>query len=299
VARRFDVCVVGSANLDLVASAGRIPAPGETVLGHDYAEHPGGKGLNQAVAAARSGASVCFVAALGADAAGDRLRHVLAEEVIDAEHVTTVEGPTGRALIVVADDGENAIVVVPGANDAVRIPDPFPGAAVVLVQLEVPDAVVAEAIAAARRQGALAVLNPAPAATIDTDLIAACDVVVPNEHEVDALGGVERVLTAGVHAVVVTRGGAGVDVHTAQGMLHVPPFPVDVVDTTGAGDAFCGSLAARLGAGDPLPDAVRWAAAAGALATTVRGAVPAQPTAARIRELLQRHDPTYPVRPVR
>jgi ribokinase len=287
VTPRFDVCIVGSANLDLVAGAPRIPKPGETVLGHAYAEHPGGKGLNQAVAAARSGASVCFVAALGADPAGERLRQVLADEAIDAGYVITTDIATGRALIVVADDGENAIVVVPGANRAVVLPESFPTAAVVLVQREVPDPIVAAAISAARRQGALAVLNPAPAATISSGLIAACDVIVPNQHEVDALGGVDQVLAAGCGAVVVTRGGDGVDVHTRAGVLHVPAFAVDVVDTTGAGDAFCGSLAARLAAGEALPDAVRWAAAAGALATTIAGAVPAQPSADRIRALLE------------
>ena len=167
----------------------------------------------------------------------------------------------------------------------------LPDAGVVLCQLEVPLDQVAQALAAGRRGGATTILNPAPAAPLPAELLATCDIVVPNEHEVELLGGVAALLAAGCRAVVVTRGGSGVDVHTTDGVVHCPPFEVEVVDTTGAGDAFCGSLAARLAAGDELNDAVRWAAAAGALATTVVGAVPAQPTADRIRELLDRSAP--------
>jgi ribokinase len=281
-----DVCVVGSANLDLVAGAARIPAPGETVLGSSYAEHPGGKGLNQAVACARSGARVAFVAAVGSDAAGDRLRAVLADDGIDAARVRTVDAPTGRALIVVDEHGENSIVVVPGANAHVLPPLDLPGSSVVLCQLEVPVESVVDAFRTARAGGARTILNPAPAAPLSTELLSLCDVIVPNEHEVELLGGVDALLAAGCGAVVVTRGGAGVDVHIGSTVLHVPPFPIDPVDTTGAGDAFCGSLAARLSLGAPLADAVRWAAAAGALATTVHGAVPAQPRAEAIEQLV-------------
>jgi ribokinase len=287
--RGVDVCVVGSANLDLVAGAPRIPTPGETVLGSSYAEHPGGKGLNQAVAAARSGATVVFAGAVGADAAGDRLRAVLTDEGIDGSALATAGKPTGRALIIVDERGENSIVVVPGANATVAPPRPLPAAAVVLCQLEIPLSTVTDVLVAARAAGARTVLNPAPASALPDAALAACDVIVPNEHEVELLGGVETLLRAGCGAVVVTRGGAGVDVHTTgAATFHVSPFAVDVIDTTGAGDAFCGSLAARLAAGDPLTVAVRWAAAAGALATTVPGAVPAQPRAEAIRELLAR-----------
>jgi ribokinase len=285
---RCDVCVVGSANLDLVATTPRIPGPGETVLGNSYAEHAGGKGLNQAVAAARSGAAVAFVGCLGDDDAGRRMRAVLAGDGISDAAVGVSGAPTGRALIVVDGNGENSIVVVPGANHDVSLPDALPDAGVVLCQLEVPLDQVAQALAAGRRAGATTILNPAPAAPLPAELLATCDIVVPNEHEVELLGGVAALLAAGCRAVVVTRGGAGVDVHTTEGVAHCAAFEVDVVDTTGAGDAFCGSLAARLAAGDELNDAVRWAAAAGALATTVVGAVPAQPTADKIRELLTR-----------
>ena len=283
---RCDVCVVGSANLDLVATTPRIPRPGETVLGTTYAEHAGGKGLNQAVAASRSGARVAFVGCVGDDDAGRRMREVLTHDGIDDSNLSVSASPTGRALIVVDGNGENSIVVVPGANHALAQTDGVPDAAVVLCQLEVPLEQVKRALVAARGRDATTILNPAPAAPLPADLLAACDIVVPNEHEVELLGGVALLLAAGCRAVVVTRGGAGVDIHTAEGEEHCPPFVVDVVDTTGAGDAFCGALAARLSAGDDLRAAVRWAAAAGALATTLVGAVPAHPTADSIRALL-------------
>ncbi len=284
----FDVCVLGSANLDLVATTTRLPGPGETVLGRQYAEHAGGKGLNQAVAAARSGARVAFVGAVGDDEPGSRLRAVLGRDGIDDSRLATSDAPTGRAMILVDDTGENSIVVVPGANATVAAPTSLPCVRVVLAQLEVPLAAVAETLAAARAAGVTTVLNPAPAADLPPALLGDCDVVVPNEHEAELLGGAAHLLALGCRAVVVTLGAAGVDVITADSREHVPAHRVDVVDTTGAGDAFCGSLAARLAAGDDLSTAVHWAAAAGALATTVAGAVPAQPPAAAIRQLLSR-----------
>jgi ribokinase len=279
----LDVLVVGSANLDVVARAERHPSPGETLLGTALAEHPGGKGLNQAVAAARSGAHVAFVGALGDDDAGRRLRAVLEADGIAAEHVATVDAPTGRALIVVDTYGENTIVVIPGANALVTVAPDVPPATITLAQLETPQTTVAAAFRAARAAGGMTVLNPAPAAELSDELSALSDVIVPNEHEAELLGGPANLLAHGCRAVIVTRGGAGVDVHTPDGVTHVPPHPVEPVDTTGAGDAFCGSLCARLAAGDSLDAAVRWAVVAGALATTVAGAVPAQPTAAAIR----------------
>ena len=284
----YDVCVVGSANLDIVATATRHPAPGETVLGTGYHEYPGGKGLNQAVAAARSGARVAFVGALGDDAAADLLRGVLAADEID-DRLSVTSDATGRAVIVVDAAGENSIVVVAGANASVGIDGGLPSSSVVLCQLEIPLATVDASFQAARASGATTVLNPAPATELPADLLALCDVIVPNEHEVDLLGGVDELVAAGCGAVVVTRGGHGVDIHTPAGTEHVAAFEVDVVDTTGAGDAFCGALATRLAAGEALPDAARWAGAAGALATTVPGAVPAQPRADEISALLVRH----------
>jgi ribokinase len=291
VSERFDVRVVGSANLDIVATTTRHPLPGETVHGQHYHEYPGGKGLNQAVSASRSGARVAFSGAVGTDTAGDRLVGVLRTDGIDATDVKRINGPTGRAVIVVDERGENTIVVVPGANAQVAYRATASPAKVVLAQLEIPTATVAAALGAARADGAITILNPSPATPLPTELIELCDVLVPNEHEVALLGGADTLLAAGCGAVVVTLGGNGVDVHTSSGVDHFDAFRVDVVDTTGAGDAFCGALASRLAAGDDLAVAVRWASAAGALATTHEGAVPAQPTAGAISALLMdQHD---------
>ena len=283
---RVDVCVVGSANLDLVARAERLPAPGETVMGTEFAEHPGGKGLNQAVAASRAGATVAFLAAVGHDNAADVLLSVLADDDIDATGVRRVDAPTGRALIGVSADAENSIIVVPGANafaDASNVP----ACTVLLTQLEVPLAQVEMALRSGRAAGAITVLNPAPATAIDASLIALCDVIVPNEHEVALLGGVSQLLASGAGSVVVTLGGDGVDVHTGGTTHHLDAFAVQPVDTTAAGDSFCGALAARLAASDDLLTAVQFAAAGGALATTRHGAVPSIPTAAEIVSLIQ------------
>jgi ribokinase len=282
----FDVCVVGSANLDLVATAARAPAPGETVLGHSYAEHAGGKGLNQAVAAARSGANTAFVGALGADEAGARLQHVLESDGIDHAGVDILDGvPTGRALITVGDDGENSIVVVPGANAAVVVGS-IPDALVVLAQLEIPLDAVADAFRLARSAGATTVLNPAPAAELPDVLLSLTDIVIPNQHELSLLGGSEHLLRRGPRAVIVTLGREGAMWFSATGSTEIPPLPVEPVDTTGAGDAFCGAFCARLAAGDPIGTALSWAAVAGALATTVAGAVPSLPHTAAIQAAL-------------
>jgi ribokinase len=282
----FDVCVVGSANLDLVATAARAPRPGETVLGHSYAEHPGGKGLNQAVAAARSGAATAFVGALGTDAAGALLRRVLELDGIDHDGVRVVDGlPTGRALITVGDDGENSIVVVPGANGAVVV-DSIPPARVVLAQLEIPLEAVIAAFRLAKASGDTTVLNPAPAAELPDALLALTDVVIPNQHEVTMLGGPEHLLERGPTAVVVTLGADGARWFSATGSTAIPPLPVRPVDTTAAGDAFCGAFCACLAAGDPIEAALTWAAAAGALSTTQPGAVPSLPHAEAIRAAL-------------
>ena len=283
----FDVCVVGSANLDLVATVQQLPGPGETVSGNTYAEYPGGKGLNQAVAAARAGAKVAFVGAVGNDAAGATLRAVLASDDIDASHLATVGAPTGRALIGVAASGENSIIVVPGANGTVTA-DRVPTARVVLAQLEVPVAATELAFTSARATGSLTVLNPAPAQEIDESMLRWCDIVVPNEHEIQTLGGVARLLGLGARAVVVTLGSKGADVHSPDGITHIDAFSITPVDTTAAGDSFCGALCARLAVGDELHAALRFASAAGALCATKAGAVPSIPTRAEIETLLAR-----------
>lgn len=285
-APRVDVCVVGSTNLDLVATAATLPGPGETVLGRGYAEHPGGKGLNQAVAAARAGARTAFVSAVGDDDAADRLLAVMAADGIDTEGVARIAStPTGRALIGVADSGENSIIVVPGANASVTV-DRLPAARVVLAQLEVPLATIERAFTLAREAGAVTVLNPAPAQQLPAGLLALCDLVVPNEHEVELLGGAQHLLDLGADAVVVTQGRQGATLVTASGQQHIAPFEVEAIDTTGAGDTFCGSLCARLARGDDRAAALRYASAAAALSTTRAGAVPAIPLLPEVEALL-------------
>jgi ribokinase len=273
----FDVCVVGSANIDLVVHVARHPAPGETLLGDGYAEHAGGKGLNQAVAAARAGARTAMVGAVGNDAAGDLLEHVLIDNGINRDCVQRVDAPTGRALITVSGRGENSIVVVPGANTLVSAAV-IPTAAVVLAQLEVPLREVIAAMRTARANGACTVLNPAPATSLPDDLLELVDIVVPNAHEVQLLGGAAALLHRGVGTVITTLGARGASIVDSDGMRHVEAYLVTPIDTTGAGDAFCGMLASRLARGETVDEAVRLAAAAGALATTVAGAVPSIPT---------------------
>jgi ribokinase len=280
----FDVVVVGSLNIDVVVHTQRLPEPGETVIGRSLSEIPGGKGLNQAVAAARCGARVALVGSIGDDAAGRRLRDTMRSEGVDDRWIAVVDEPTGRAIVSVDDSAENSIIVVPGANGAARWPVAAPVGSVVLAQLETPIATVADAFSAARSSGSITVLNPAPAADLPSALLSQCSIVVPNEHEVNVVHGAASLLEAGVDAVVTTLGSRGVSIiGTIE--LQLAAHDVTPVDTTAAGDAFCGNLAARLAAGDSLDVAVRWANAAGAIATTRRGAVPSLPHPADVRAL--------------
>ncbi|MEM8620486.1 MAG: ribokinase [Actinomycetota bacterium] len=282
-----DVTVVGSANLDLVAHTERIPDPGETLLATGYAEHPGGKGLNQAVAAARAGAATAFIGALGDDDAGTTLGEVLVAAGVDDSHVMHVGVPTGRALITVSNDAENTIIVVPGANARLTAPTALFPTRVVATQLEIPLPTVRRVLELGRGLGAMTLLNPAPATRLDTDLLALVDVLTPNEHELALLGGTDALHAAGVGAVVVTLGAAGAAIYRPERPAQpIDPFPVDAIDTTGSGDAFNGTLATLLADGATLSDAVRVACAAGALAATTEGAVPSLPARAAIDALV-------------
>jgi ribokinase len=283
----FDVTVFGSANLDLVVTVDRHPLPGETLLGDSYAEFPGGKGLNQVIAAARAGASTSLHSAVGDDAAGDRLRSLVLDEKVGDAHLLMSPGqPTGRAAIVVSASGENSIVVVPGANADVVAPSVLPPCRVLLTQLEVPLVAVQATLVLARSAGTLTLLNPAPAQLLDDALLSLCDIVIPNEHEVELLGGIDALHAAGVGIVIVTRGADGVTISRDGTVEHRRARAVDVIDTTGAGDAFCGNLAARLALGAGFSDAVDWAIAAGALAVTVAGAVPSLPHATQTTQFM-------------
>ena len=276
----FDVVVVGSANLDLVANLEHLPLPGQTLIASGYAEYPGGKGVNQAVACARMGAKTSFVGCVGGDDAGVLLRSVLEQEGIDTSHLRTVGVPTGRAFINVDSHGENAIVVVAGANAEVGIEDKFfiPNSRVVLAQLEVPLETIAMAFSQARNSGAVTVLNPAPARVIPQSLLQLVDIVVPNETESGELGGTKALFNLGVNTVVTTLGADGASIETTSSTTHIDPHKVTPVDTVGAGDAFIGATCAELSRGASIEDAARMGAVAGALATTVKGAVPSLPT---------------------
>ena len=276
----FDVVVVGSANLDLVANLEHLPLPGQTLIASGYAEYPGGKGVNQAVACARLGAKTSFVGCVGGVDAGVLLRSVLEQEGIDTSHLRTVGVPTGRAFINVDSHGENAIVVVAGANAEVGIEDNFfiPNSRVVLAQLEVPLETIAMAFSQARNSGAVTVLNPAPARVIPQSLLQLVDIVVPNETESGELGGTKALFDLGVNTVVTTLGADGASIETTSSTTHIDPHKVTPVDTVGAGDAFIGATCAELSRGASIEDAARMGAVAGALATTVKGAVPSLPT---------------------
>ena len=291
----FDVVVVGSANMDLVARVVRLPHPGETVSAHDYFEACGGKGANQAIAAARAGARTAFIGAVGSDAAGDTLRAAFVHDAVDVSLLATVREPTGRALIGVSDDAENLIIVVPGANHALSVDHIDAAAAllanakVVLVQLEVRLAVVQRAVELAGHD-TIVVLNPAPASELPDDVLRHVDVITPNEHEVALLGGAAALVARGVANVVVTQGARGALLVTRDGETRIEPFAVTPVDTTGAGDAFCGVLSARLAVAGGLAElalALRAAAVAGALTTQTAGAVPSLPAWAQVAAALQ------------
>ena len=189
-------------------------------------------------------------------------------------------------MITVDDAAENVIVVIPGANARLAWPDDAPRCRTLLTQLEVPQPVVADGLRHGASVDAITILNPAPAADVEQRVLEDCSLVVPNEHELALLGDTTTLLGSGVDTVVVTRGAAGATIHGAAGAVAVDAFPVDAVDTTGAGDAFCGNLAARLATGATINDAVTWACAAGALAATAAGAVPSLPRAADVRALL-------------
>jgi ribokinase len=282
------VVVLGSLNVDHTVWVDRLPARGETILARAHTITLGGKGLNQAVAAVRQGASVRMVGSVGADPDGERVTAALMTEGIDVSLVRRHDGlPTGRAHITVDDDGGNTIVVVPGANLAVDFPSAaLEGASVLLAQLECPLQVVVAALAAARAAGVVTVLNPSPSLPLDPEVLGLVDYLVPNHHEARALGVEENgVATSGT--LIITRGGEGASVRKGGREKWLPPVPVsDVVDPTAAGDAFCGTLAAGLALGHPFGLVLARAAAAGAHTVTVPGALPALPTAADVDSLL-------------
>lgn len=275
------VVIVGSVNEDLNLTVARLPAPGETVGEAAMETSLGGKGANAAVAVARLGGAARLVARVGDDQAGADARARLAAERVELDDVIATSGPTGVAIVVTDAEGENAIIVAPGANGqlseddvvtALERLDDAPTA--VLANLEVPLEATLAAARVAQRRGWPFVLDPAPARTLPPELVGACSALVPNRHELELLypGGVEGLLELGAQAVVTTLGAQGAELRTAAGQRRYDAYAVAVRDTVGAGDAFAGGLALRLAEGAPLEDALELALAAGALATRGFGA---------------------------
>lgn len=297
------IIVVGSINLDLIAKVDRLPAPGETVRGSGFTTAPGGKGANQALAAARAGAKVRMVGAVGKDNFATEALALLRDGKIDLSGVGETFASTGTALIMVADDGENVIAVVPGANDSVVTGDLSKAfmkkGDVVLLQQEIPLQTVEAALDAARAAGAVTVLNTAPFRAEAAAFLGKADYVVANETEFDlygqalSLSGRDRPARMRDYAgktgrtIVVTLGGDGVLAATPADLLMVPALSITPVDTVGAGDTFCGYFAAGLSSGLPLDQALARAAAAGSLACLKPGAQPAIPLAKDVDVALQ------------
>jgi ribokinase len=294
------ILVAGSANLDFVVRAAHIPAPGETVLGRDFQTFPGGKGANQAVACARAGgAAVTMLVALGADDFAKPLLASLAEASVQLK-VKESQAPTGTAFICVRDDGENAITVAPGANQDLR-PEHWPSDLPIthlLMQLETPIDTVLAYAQAARAQGAKVVLNAAPARALPEALLRLVDVLIVNEGELASLVGegaeqgdasAQLALLAkryGIAQLIVTLGAEGAMAWHAGALLRQSPFAIEVVDTTGAGDTFCGALVAAMARGQDLQMCLREASAAGALACTHMGAQSSIPSREAVLALL-------------
>jgi ribokinase len=293
------ILVAGSANLDFVVRAHHIPGPGETVLGRAFETFPGGKGANQAVACARAGGvATRFLAAMGEDAFAQPIEASLRQARVEQCIVRAKTQPTGTAFICVSDDAENAITVAPGANLSLgpeHLPD-LTGVTHLLMQLEIPLPTVTAYAKAARQQGVTVVLNAAPMQEMPADLLALIDMLVVNEGELAALSGsrssvahsLERI---DVSTVVVTLGARGCCARHQGQILLQPGFVVQPVDTTAAGDTFCGSLVAALSIGAGLPRALQQACAASALTCTRLGAQTSIPAATEVNEFLDRQPP--------
>lgn len=299
------VLVIGSSNTDLIIKTARIPKPGETILGGEFAQAAGGKGANQAVAAARAGGAVIFIARVGCDANGEQAIVGFAADGINVEHVTRdPRHSSGVALILVDRNGENSIAVASGANDKLSPADvrqakaAFRRAGIVLLQLETPLPTVVASAELAAAAGVRLVLNPAPACPLPTRLLKRIYLLTPNESEAELLtdiavsseataaGAADKLLASGVQNVIITLGARGAFVAGKNLRQLIPGFKVEVVDTTGAGDVFNGALAVALAECQSLPEAARFASAAAAISVTRFGAQPSAPTRREIEAVL-------------
>jgi ribokinase len=300
----MSVLVFGSLNLDLVAYADLLPTLGQTVTGEKLMRFPGGKGLNQAIAAKRAGAQVLMVGAIGSDSEGDFLSQVLKSEGINSDFINQVTTQTGVAVIEVAKDAQNRILIIPGANALVRFKAEYLINAgtpkVCLAQLETPIAEVEKFIVSAKAAGAITILNPAPIQSLSSAIAASCDYLVVNETESSYLVGTpserlskeeaiaigKQLLGKGFNQIIITlaeNGSIFID-HNRQ--IYTPAFKVSALDTTAAGDAFCGAFATALSEDNSIEYALKFASAAGALAATKAGAVPSLPNSQEILSLI-------------
>jgi ribokinase len=301
---KYDVLVIGSLNADLVVRTSRFPGPGETISGGDLLTIPGGKGANQAVAAARQGAKVAMVGRVGKDNFAPILIENLDVNHVNVSHVSQDSVASGTAIIIVDENGQNSIVISPGANSKVSTQDvdSAPEAKILLLQFEIPMDTVLHAAKRYKTNGTTVILNPAPARPIPNDLLANVDILVPNESELALLSNMQvtdvksaqlaaqEILKQGVKIVIVTMGSKGALVVTDTQATHVETFKVDVVDTTAAGDAFIAGFASKLLKSDLEPAnlqaAVRYGCACGALAVTKLGAQPSLPTRDEVEKFL-------------
>lgn len=297
-----DVLVVGSLNADLVVKSPRFPQPGETISGEDLQIIPGGKGANQAVAAARQGVKTAMLGRVGSDSFAPFLVDNLKSNQVDTSHVTVDSSATGTAIIVVDANGQNSIVLSPGANGNVSPVDvdsaSFSNSKLLLLQLEIPTLTVLHAAQQARANGLTVILNPAPAKALPAELISSVDILIPNESELSLLTGLpvndvasaekaaKEILKQGVKTVIVTLGSKGALLVTDTQVTQVDTYKVNVVDTTAAGDAFIGGFASAMLSGKALEDSVRYGCACGALATTKFGAQPSLPTKEEVEKFI-------------
>jgi ribokinase len=295
-----EIIVVGS--LNAVVRTPRFPRPGETISGEDLQVIPGGKGANQAVAAARHGANVSMLGRVGNDTFGDFLLDNLKENNVDFQHIQRDTASTGTAIIVVDTNGQNSIVLSPGANGKVSSADvssaSFSDHKLLLLQLEIPIPTVLSATQRAHENGLSVILNPAPAQQLPEELISVVDYLIPNETELSLLTAMEvkdtpsaeraakSLLERGVKNVIVTLGSKGALIVTGTQVTHIDTYKVDVVDTTAAGDAFIGGFAYKLLQNKSLEDSVRYGCACGALATTKFGAQPSLPTKKEVENFM-------------
>ncbi len=299
------IVVVGSSNTDMIIKVPHVPVPGETIIGGTFSTAAGGKGANQAVAAARAGGDVTFVARVGEDMFGEQAKDGFVKDNINVDHVLSdKDAPSGVALIFVGEDGENSIAVASGANanlspsDVESAGDAILSADILIMQLETPLETVQKAATIASEKGVKVILNPAPACELSDDILSRVSILTPNESEAELLTGIkvesekdaaaaaDALMAKGIETVIVTMGAKGAFVVTADSKELVGGFSVKAVDATAAGDVFNGTLAVAMAEGKPLKEAVRFANAAAALSVTKLGAQPSAPTREEIEKFL-------------